>query len=209
MNFRTLALIGAALACGLAPIAARADSGITVGPAIESTGYGVSVGYALPGGVVLRAQSGNFTYNPNFNANGNTYNGHLNLSNVLIDGEFHPQSKSFYYAVGGLLNSNKINATTTSAGVIIGGTNYGAGTANAAVTWSNFAPFVGIGWAPVKGGFGFDLGAAFQGNAKAVVTTNIVGVTAADIANAQTQIQNSINGFNVYPVIGIRYTFGF
>ena len=41
----------------------------------------------LPGGIVIRAQSGNYTYNFNFNTNGNTYTSKLNLSNVLIDGE--------------------------------------------------------------------------------------------------------------------------
>jgi hypothetical protein len=210
MNIRTtLALAGAALALAVAPLAARADTGLTVGPAVGSTGYGASVGYALPGGIVIRAQSGNFTYNPNFNSNGNTYNGHLVLSNVLVDGELHPGSRPFYYAIGGFINSNTINATTTSAGVVIGNTNYGAGTANAKVTWSNLAPFIGLGWAPMHGGFGVDLGAAFQGSSKTVVTTNIAGVTAADIASAQSQIQNTVNQYQIYPVISVRYSFGF
>ena len=50
---------------------------------------------------------------------------------------------------------------------------------------------------------------AYQWNARATVATNIVGVLPADIARAQAQIQNALNGFQFYPVVGIRYTFGF
>jgi len=210
MNIRTsLALAGVALALAVAPLAARADTGLTVGPAIGSTGYGASLGYALPGGIVIRAQSGNYNYNFTFNSNGNPYSAKLNLSNVLVDGELHPGGKPMYYAVGGFINSNAINASTTSTGVTIGNTNYGAGTANAKVTWTGLAPYIGVGWAPVHGGFGVDLGAAFQGSATAVVTTNIVGVTAADIASAQSQIQKTVNQYTVYPVLSVRYTWGF
>lgn len=211
MNIRTVgSILGAALFIGCLALPADADSGISVGPAISSTGLGVSLGYELVGGnVVLRAQSGNFTINPNFNANGNAYQGHLNLNNVLVDAEIHPLAKSFYVAVGGFINNNNVTASSTSAGVTIGGTNYGAGTVNAKVTWQNLAPFVGIGFAPVHGGFGFDVGAAFQGNARAAVTTNIAGVAPSDILSAQTQIQNAVNGFTVYPVVSLRYTFGF
>jgi hypothetical protein len=203
------AALTAALILGLAPLAASADTGLVIGGVAETTGFGASLGYVLPGAIVVRAQSGNFTYNPNFNSNGDAYAGHLVLSNILIDGEVHPGGKSFYIAAGGLLNNNVITASTTSTGVTIGNNLYGAGTANARVTWQHFAPFVGFGFSPVHGGFGFDLGAAFQGSAKATVTSNIGGVTAADYAAAVTQIQNTLNTIQVYPVVGIRYTIGF
>jgi hypothetical protein len=210
MNVRTAcSLLAATLLLGLAPAAALADTGLVVGAGVGTTGYGASLGYVLPFGIVVRAETGAFTYNPNFNANGDPYTGHLKLSNVLADVELHPLSKAFYVAGGGFFNGNSITASTTSAGVTIGGTNYGAGTANAKVTWQNVAPYVGFGFAPVHGGLGFDLGAAFQGSARAVVTSNIAGVTAADYASAQTQVQNAVNGFKVYPVVSLRYTFGF
>jgi hypothetical protein len=203
------AALAGALVLGFAPLAASADTGLVVGGVAGTTGFGASLGYVLPGGIVVRAQSGNFTINPNFNSNGNAYAGHLQLSNILIDGELHPGGKTFYVAAGGFLNHNVVTASTTSTGVTIGNTNYGAGTANARVTWQNFAPYVGFGFSPVHGGFGFDLGAAFQGNAMATVTSNIVGVTAADYAAAVTQIQKTLNGYTVYPVVNIRYTIGF
>jgi hypothetical protein len=210
MNVRVAcSVLGAALLLGFAPVAAEADTGLVLGVGAGTTGYGVSLGYDLPAGLVVRAESGNFTYNPNFNANGDAYTGHLKLSNVLVDLELHPLSKAFYIAGGGFINSDTITASTTSTGVTIGGTNYGAGTASTTVTWANLAPYVGIGFSPVHGGFGLDLGAVFQGSARASVTSNIVGVTQADYAAAQTQVQNALNGFQVYPVINIRYTIGF
>lgn len=211
MNVRKIfAALGTALLVGALPLAAAADAGISVGPDVSSTGLGVSVGYRLPGNTeVIRAESGNFTASPTFNANGNAYTGKLNLNNVLLDMEFHPHGRSFYGAAGAFINNNTVTASTTSAGVRIGGTNYGAGTADTRVTWANVAPYVGIGFAPLHGGFGFDAGVAYQGSARASVTTNIIGVLPADIASAQTQIQNALNGYQFYPVVGIRYTFGF
>lgn len=210
MKFLTMCLaLAGAFVLGLAPPAANADTGLVVGAVAGTTGFGGSLGYVLPGGLVVRAQSGNFSIDPKFNSDGNAYTGHLNLNNILVDLEIHPLAKSFYVAAGGMLNNNVVTATTTSAGVTIGTTNYGAGTANARVTWQHFAPYVGFGFAPVHGGFGFDLGAAFQGAPKATVTSNIVGVTAADYAAAVTQIEKTLNGFTVYPVVGIRYSIGF
>jgi hypothetical protein len=211
MKLRTaFSAIGTALLVGLLPLAANADSGISVGPDISTAGLGVSVGYRFPGdNIVLRAESGNLSVNPNFNSNGNAYKGRLNLNNLLLDLEFHPLGRSLYGAVGAFINNNALSASTTSAGVTIGSTNYGAGTANALVTWAKVEPYVGIGIAPMHGGFGFDLGAAYQGNAAVSVTTNIAGVAAADISSAQNQIKNTVNGFQWYPVVGIRYTFGF
>lgn len=210
MNVRAVrSILVAAMLLGCAPVAARADTGLVVGAGAGTTGYGVSLGYILPAGIVVRAETGTFTYNPNFNANGDAYTGHLKLSNVLADVEFHPLSQAFYIVGGGLFNGNSITASTTSAGVTVGSTNYGAGTANAKVTWASVAPYVGLGFAPVHGGLGFDLGAAFQGNARAVVTSNIAGVTAADYAQAQAQVQKAVNGFQVYPVVSLRYTFAF
>jgi hypothetical protein len=211
MNLRSACSLVAAILFGFIPLTANADTGISVGPDISSTGLGVSLGYKIPDApVVVRVESGNFTINPTFNSNGNTYNGHLNLSNILVNAEFHPSGKAFYVAAGGFINNNSISASTTSAGVMIGGFNYGAGTANAKVTWPNLAPFIGIGFAPMHGGFGFDLGAAFQGKATAVVTSTFgAAVSPSDYASAQSQIENTVNTITVYPVIGIRYTFGF
>lgn len=194
----------------LAPPAANAEDGFAAGAAIESTGYGVSLGYALPQGIVIRAQSGSLTFDRNFHSQGNTFTGKGTVSNVLLDAEFHPKGKRFYYAAGGFLNSNSFSGSTTSAGVIFGTTNYGAGTAQAKVTWPSVSPYIGIGWAPLRKGLGFDLGAAFHGFPKAVVTTNIAGVSTADIASAQDQIQHDVHkDLPIYPVIGLRYTWGF
>jgi hypothetical protein len=206
---------GAALVLGALPLAAAADGGgASVGVSLESLGYGLSLAYPVAQWTDIRVQSGNFSFNHNFNSNGDTYNGHLNLSNILITGEVHPLNRAFFIAAGGLINSNKVTATATGSTITVGGTTYAApagSSINANVTWNNLNPYIGIGFGPARGsGFGFDLGAAFQGKGKAVVTNNgVPGVTSADIASAQTQIQNTLNGFSTYPVVGVRYSIGF
>lgn len=213
--YGVLLAAGAAIAIGAMPLAASADaSGASVGVSLESLGYGISLAYPIAPWTQIRVQSGNFTANPNFNSNGDAYNGHLTLSNILVTGEFHPLNRSFFLAAGGLINSNKITASTTGSTITVGGTTYAApagSSINAAVTWNNLNPYIGIGFGPARGsGFGVDLGAAFQGKGKAVVTNNgVPNVTAADIVNAQNQIQNTLNGFSTYPVVGVRYSFGF
>lgn len=205
---RGLALAGAALALALAPLAARADSGLLVGVDAGSTGIGAMLGYAVSPGFVVRAQTGALDYYSTFNANGDTYTGHLVLNNVLIDGEFHPAGQSFFVAAGGLLNNNAITANTSSAAVTIGNTDYGAGSATARVTWTPFAPYFGIGWSPVRGGLGLDIGGAVQGNSRAVVTSSFgTQVSQSDYALAAQQIENTVNKIQIYPVLSLRYTF--
>lgn len=41
------------------------------------------------------------------------------------------------------------------------------------------------------------------------MTTNVAGVTAADIASTQSQIQHTVNQYQVYPVLSVRYAWGF
>lgn len=218
-SFRLPLFLGAALlAFGVVPAAALADShdtGLGAGLAVETSGYGVSLGYTIGGGQQIRLQTGNYSLSHNFDANGNNYNGTLNLSNVRLEDDIHVAGGPFFVAVGALSNNNKITATANISGssVTIGGTTYPAPAGsyvNGSVTWTNLNPYLGIGGAPLHGsGFGWDAGVAFAGSAKAVVTTNVPGATAADIESAQNQIQNALNVLNTYPVIGIRYVFGF
>lgn len=207
---RGFILAAAGIALCAVPLPARGETALSAGVAIESSGYGVSLGYALPGNVVIRAQSGSLTFDRDFHSQGNTFTGRGTVSNVLLVGELHPQGKPLYYAAGTFFNSNAFHGNTTSAGVILGSTNYGAGTAQAKVTWPSVAPYIGIGWAPIRGGLGFDLGAAFHGSPRVVVTTDIAGVSAADITSSQDQIHDDVQrDAPVYPVVGLRYTWAF
>jgi hypothetical protein len=209
---RVLALAGL-FSLALLPIVARADtatSKVGVGLSVSSLGAGVSVAVPLDAASVIRVQTGSFSTSPTIKVNGDSYSGPFTLNNALVDGEFHSGGRPFYLAAGVLIDDNSIRTSTSSAGVTIGNTTYGAGTASATITWNHFAPYLGVGTAPVKGsGFGADLGAAFIGSATVGVTTTIGGVSASDIANAQQQIATVVNKYQIYPVLGVRYTWGF
>ena len=84
---------------------------------------------------------------------------------------------------------------------------------NAAINFNKVAPYLGIGWGrtPKNSGLSFtsDIGIMYQNSPKASVTTNIPGVSAADINQANSDLNSSLSSYKFYPVIsiGIGYTF--
>ena len=208
-------VVAAALAVGAAPTVALAQDG-DVGIALESTGYGLSIGYPIALAHHLRIQSGNLRTAHNFDAGGNSYTGNINLSNIRLEDDWHlSPNRGFFVSFGAMSNNNTVNANAdvTGSSITIGNTSYVAppgSYVNGNIRWNSFIPYLGIGGAPVHGnGIGWDLGAAFQGPAKVSVSTNVPGTTSADIASTENQIRDSLNGFQVYPVVGVRYVIGF
>jgi hypothetical protein len=68
---------------------------------------------------------------------------------------------------------------------------------------SNFG--IGRGRTPKNSGLSFtnDIGIMFQGSPKTIVTTNFAGVAAADINQTNTDLNNSLNNFKIYPFVSI------
>ncbi len=215
---KKIVLVIAAFA--LSPAFALADT--TVNGKISTLGLGAEAAFPVTSSVDARIGINSYNYNFNKSTNSNglatNYNGKLDLQSLQALADWHPMEGSFRVSGGLVYNNNKFSLTALpSAGqVSVGGTNYtiGAGqSVNAAVDFNKVAPYLGIGWGrtPKNTGLSFtsDIGLLFQGSPKGSVTTNVTGVTAASLAQANADLNSSLKNFKIYPVIsfGIGYTF--
>ena len=84
---------------------------------------------------------------------------------------------------------------------------------NATIDFNKMVPSVGIGWGRTtkNPGLSFtnDIGIMFQGLPNTSVTTNSSGEVATNINQTNTDLNNSLNNFKIYPFIsiGVGYTF--
>ncbi|TXT23050.1 MAG: outer membrane protein domain-containing protein [Gallionellaceae bacterium] len=208
------------LAAALFALAPQAYADTTVNGKISTLGLGVEAAFPITQSVDARI--GFNTYKYSFDkavtSGGATanYNGDLKLQSLQALADWHPWEGSFRLSGGLVYNNNKFDMTATSGTF----NNVGAPVAmaageyvNATVDFDKVAPYLGIGWGrtPKNTGLSFtsDIGVMFQGTPKGAVTTNIGAATAADIANANASLNDSLKNFKIYPVlsIGIGYTF--
>jgi hypothetical protein len=134
---------------------------------------------------------------------------------------YHPFEGNFRLTAGIMNNGNELKsqAKPTTGIYEIGGTIYTAaqvGTLRGTVDFKAMAPYLGPGWGKSpKSGFGasLDLGALFQGSPSVNFTADdlIAGdpTFQANLAQEETNAQNEIDGFTLYPVIslGVNYRF--
>ena len=209
------------VALSVLSIPAFADT--TVNGKLSTLGLGLEAAFPITQSVDGRIGINTFKYSitkTSTSNGGNTdYKGDLNLGSLEALADWHPFSGSFRLSGGLVYNNNNLNMTAlpgAGSTVSIGGTTYtmGAGeSVNASIDFNKVAPYLGIGWGrtPKNTGFSFtsDIGILFQGSPKASVTTNDPNVTAADISQANSDLNNSVSSFKVYPVIsfGMGYTF--
>jgi hypothetical protein len=207
---KKIAIIMAALA--FSPAAAWADT--TVAAKISTLGFGIDAAFPVTDSIDARLGFNTFSYNVNKSSNGTNYSGKLNLGSLAALADWHPMAGSFRVSGGLMYNNNKfsLNAVPAAGGVTVGGTFYAGATASSTVVFAKVVPYVGIGWgsSPKDTGFSFasDIGVMFQGTPRSNVTAT-GGVTAASLAQANADLNNSLKNFRYYPVasIGIGYTF--
>ena len=119
------------------------------------------------------------------------------------------------HLTAGLGNNNKVDLTSHSVSYTINGNVHILGTMNSTEwTFNKVAPYLGFGWSgqAKNSGFSFksDFGVLFQGKPKATLTTTGASApSGADLAKAQSDLDDSLKNFKYYPVIsfGIGYAF--
>lgn len=196
-------------------LSALADT--TVAVKASTLGIGVDAAFPITESIDARIGINTFSYNINQDSNGANFNGKLNLSSLAALVDWHPRNGSFRISGGAIYNNNRFSMTVVPAGgvVTIGGVNYPvatAGTVSSSVDFGKVAPYLGIGWgsAAKDTGFSFatDIGVMFQGTPRSNVTASGT-VSAADLAKANTDLNDALKDFRYYPVVslGIGYSF--
>ena len=210
-------------AAALSALTLPAYADVTINGKVSTLGLGMEVAFPMAQSIDGRIGLNTFKYNLNKTSTSNglstDYNGDLNLSSLEALADWHPFAGSFRMSGGLIYNNNSLNMTArpTAGSVNIGGQTYTGVTSgqsvNAAIEFKKVAPYLGIGWGrtPKNTGLSFtsDIGIMYQGSPKANVTTNIPGVTSADISQASSDLNSSMSSYKFYPVIsiGVGYTF--
>jgi hypothetical protein len=195
---------------------------MTLNAKVSTLGGGLEVAFPMTHSIDGRLGINKFRYTmtktSTSNGTSQDYKGDLNLESFEALADWHPFAGSFRMSAGAIYNNNNLKLSAVSGGglVNIGGVNYpvAAGqSVDATIDFNKVAPYLGIGWGrtPKNTGFSFtsDIGVLFQGSPKGSVTTNITGVSPADLAKANADLNSSLSSFKAYPVIsiGMGYTF--
>lgn len=199
------------MAAVMAAISAPAFAGTEIDGRLSTLGYGLDVGFQATDSVVARIGINQFNKTYTKTSGQINYNGNLKLSSADLLADWHLFGGVTHITAGLIYNNNKVDLTSVGT-YSINGNNY-TGTVNSNVTFRKVSPYLGFGWsgqAKNKGlSFNSDIGILFQGKPKSTVSTTDTTVTAADLATAQGNMDDSLKNFRYYPVIsfGIGYAF--
>lgn len=200
-------------------LADRLDVGLNVG----TMGLGGQVSWLLvPNKLSVRVGAHAYNYNHDTSADSIDYTGKLKLKSEMLTLDWHPFEGRFHLSAGVVANGNKfdLNAKPSAAGTYtINGKTYTAaqvGTLSAKVDFPSTAPYLGLGWGDSSQSAGLhfmgDMGVVSQGTPRAKISATGGAADpslAADLQQAQIQLQDKLADFKLYPVLqlGLAYRF--
>lgn len=198
------------LAAVMAAISAPAFAGADIEAHVSTLGYGLGMGFqAADSSVVTRVGFNQFNKTYTTTSGSVNYDGKLKLSSADLLLDWHLFNGVTHLTAGLVYNNNKVELNSVGNYTING--NPYTGTMTSTVTFKKAVPYLGFGWSgqPKNSGLSFksDFGVLFQGKPQSTVTAT--GVSAADLATAQIELDDKLKNFKYYPVIsfGIGYAF--
>lgn len=189
---------------------------------VSTLGLGGEVNYTVNSYFTTRLDLNryNYTYNGTKEQVNYDFNLHLKSYGLLFD--LHPFAGSFRLTAGYFVDKNDIAAVATpQSSYTINGHTYSntqLTSLSGDISFKSGVPYLGLGWntngtTDTGLGFEFDLGALLQGTptAKLSATGSVTSNPQfqSDLAAEQGKLQNDVNSFKVYPVIGIGLTYRF
>jgi hypothetical protein len=219
-----LALAAAGIGAGIG--AGEAQAQLAIGGGIGTTGGKIEAEYQTIPGLVVRGGYNYFEYGDIDGTYDNVhYTGDLKLSTLGAFLDWHPFGGSFMLTGGAYIGDKKLELDSSqSSTYTIGGqtfTSAQTGTLHFKGELEKTAPFVGLGWDTTYAGdghwgFKFIAGAMFTGKPD-VHISSVGGVRTPTqdaafqqaILDAQSDAQDDVNDYKVYPVVeaGLTYRF--
>jgi hypothetical protein len=193
----------------MAAVSVPAFAGTDIEAHVSTLGLGLGLGFQATDSVVARVGFNQFNKTYSTTSGSVNYNGNVKLSSADLLADWHLFGGVTHLTAGLVYNNNKVDLTSAGS-YTINGTTYN-GTMNSTVSFRKASPYLGFGWsgqAKNKGlFFNSDIGILFQGKPQSTVAAT--GVSAADLATAQSDLDNSLKNFRYYPVVslGIGYAF--
>ncbi len=178
---------------------------------LSTLGYGLGMAFQTTDSVVTRVGFNQFNKTYTKTSGSVNYSGDLKLSSADLLADWHLFGGITHLTAGLLYNNNKVDLTSVGS-YSINGNSY-TGTLNSTVTFRKVSPYLGFGWsgqAKNKGfSFNSDIGILFQGKPTSTVSSTDPTVTSADLATAQSDLDDSLKNFRYYPVISIGIAYAF
>jgi len=195
----------------------RAEGGPVFGVGGSTLGVGAWLAFQAGEKVAVRVAGHGFDYEYDGTEAGIPYNVELDLRSAGAFLDWHPGAGRFRITVGVLGNGNEITTTAAAQATYeIGGTTYTAadvGTLTATVDFRRAAPYLGFGWGGAIGAQGLslyaDLGVMFQGTPNATISVTGSGVSAADLALEQAELEAALEDYKYYLVLGLGLSYAF
>lgn len=208
--------------CMLSLQAGAEDGNLGVLGRVGTLGLGAEVGRGLGQTWAVRFGVNALSVDRDITESDVTYDASLDLRSAGLTFDWHPAGAFFRLSAGAFYNKNEFSVLgrPTGGSFEINGRTYTAaeiGSLDGKVSFSKFAPYLGIGLGNVaRKGFAYsvDVGVLYQKSPKVDLNVrcgNTVQCTQLtnDVAAERTQLQSDLDSFKFWPVIqiGLGYVF--
>lgn len=196
--------------------------GLYVSPAISTLGLGLEAGVRFNETLGLRFGGNWLSFDADREIDDVDYDAEATLASLGALVDYHPFRGGFRLSGGLRFNFNEADLTgRPNEDIEIGDTVFDAddvGTLKGDVSFDVLAPYLGVGYgaALLDGSLsiGFDLGVMYQGRADVVLDAEdglLEGdpVLEAELAAEEEDVENDLEDFQFYPVIGLAVVYRF
>jgi hypothetical protein len=223
-------LLGTAFSALLFSHTSLADNGqktnnFALGAGVGTTGLSLNGTFQLSDNFNIRGIYANYDFTDNDTESGIAYQFDIELDTFSLLLDWHPSADNgFRISIGGVNNGTNFSAKTTqtSGNISVGNSSFAAsdiGTINAKVDYDTFAPYIGIGWGNAVRqdqslSFALDIGVIGMSNPNINLTSSGTNTTIQTALDAQLEVEkreleSSLDGFNLYPVINLSLAYRF
>ena len=212
----------AALAALALPLAAQSE-GLSFAAKIGTLGLTAEVSKSVSEHFAVRAGVNGFDYDYDSTEAGIDYNLELGLQSVSVAADWYPTGGTFRVSGGVLFNGNEVTASSVpvvGGTITVGDMAFSAdqvGTLRSQVDFESVAPYLGVGWDARFGqsgwGMSFDVGVALQGSPQVALTADGAIATdpifTAELERERQEFEDSIDGYEYYPVAVLGFSYRF
>jgi hypothetical protein len=199
---------------------AVADDNVWFGVKAGTLGLGVEATWRPIRYLDFRIGANNFSYDDNGFEAGIDYDTELDLQSVYATANLRPPLSPFRFTAGIVSNGNELNlASRSTSSFDIGGSTFTSaqvGQLQGGIQFDSVAPYAGVGFdfrLFDTLGLNLDLGVLFQGTPQASLqaTGPIANdpIFQAELALEQQELQDSVDEYELYPVVSLGFSFNF
>ncbi len=168
----------------------------------------------LRGGINL------FNYDDTVDLDEATVDGEIDWQTMSVLLDWHPAGSGFRLSGGVVFNENEISMTASPNDTLeFQGTDYTVQSLDGQVTFNELSPYLGIGYGDAVGGngrfhFTCDFGVMFHGEPEVSLRATaqnpaIQAQLDQDVQAERDEFQEDIDGFVIYPVVSVGFSFAF